>query len=64
MSWFKRTSSAREDGRVAVNGRSSPARGGGGGGRDRANTIDPDTCFEVSGALKFSLKKNEDIWTS
>ncbi|XP_076468429.1 FHF complex subunit HOOK-interacting protein 1B-like isoform X2 [Babylonia areolata] len=48
MSWFKRTSSVREDGQVAVNGRSSPARGNGRGvdGRDRADT-DPDTCFEV-----------------
>ncbi|KAL8598764.1 hypothetical protein ACOMHN_033327 [Nucella lapillus] len=55
MSWFKRTSSGREEGQLAaINGRGSPARGGMGGrggregseGRDRADT-DPDTCFEV-----------------
>lgn len=43
MSWFKRAT--REDGRTAINGRASPAHGGG-AGRDRAE-IDPDTCFEV-----------------
>ncbi|KAK7097514.1 FHF complex subunit HOOK-interacting protein 1B-like isoform X2 [Littorina saxatilis] len=46
MSWFKRSSSVREDGRVAVNGQSSPGQGNGGSSRDRADT-DPDTCFEV-----------------
>ncbi|KAK7479180.1 hypothetical protein BaRGS_00029524 [Batillaria attramentaria] len=58
MSWFKRTSSVRDDGRVAVNGRGSP-------GRDRTNT-DPDTCFEVfknhwqqaSNVINATSKKN------